>query len=234
METEEPTMRELLTEAINSEGTNPGRVSLNLIRWTTMYPVKVLKVTGGLILSFILMIKVHWLFALLFIGFLLWNLFYWWNAIIRFKIGNVNPGKVIHLNPDRIAVATDMTKGFGHYPVLRILDVKLRREDRILNKIIPTIAGYANNPYGYPFWSEFSPVPMNHGIRSKKLIERFSNTYGDEEIKTLNEYIDKVGSTEPETYKIDEDTTDWVDYKNVVIGDLDRMEGPESLKKEEV
>jgi hypothetical protein len=229
MENKEPSFSEILKESLNSEGTNPGRVMLNPIRWTIMYPLKILKLSGGLIISFILTIKFHWLFLIICIGFLLWNFFYWRNSILRFKVGDVNPGKVIQLNPDRIAVATNMTKGFGNYPILKILNIKLRKEDRVLNKILPTIAGYSNNPYGYPFWSEFYPVPMNHGIWEKKTIEYYSNTYGDKEIKILNEYINKVVNTNPETYKIDEETTDWIDFKEVEIGDLDKMKGPDKI-----
>lgn len=231
MKNREPSFREILKESLNAEGTNPGRIKLNIIRWTTMYPAKVLKLLGGLIISLLLTIKFHWLFSIIFIGFLIWNFIYWWNSFLRFKVGDVSPGKVIQLSPDRIAVATNMTKGFGDFPVLRILNVKLRKEDRILNKILPTIAGYTNNPFGYPFWSEFNPVPMNHGIRNKKLIEHYSNTYGDEKIKILNEYIVKVASMNPETYKIDEETTDWINFKEVEIGNLDKMKGPEKLEK---
>lgn len=230
MENKEPSFRQILKESLNSEGTNPGRVRLNPIRWTVMYPVKVLKLSVGLLISSVLTIKIHWLFSIIFIGFLLWNIWYWWNSFLRFKVGDVNPGKVIQLNPDRIAVATNMTKGFGNFPILKILDIKLRKEDRILNKIIPTIASYTNNPFGYPFWSEFNPVPMNHGIKDERIIEHYSNTYGDEEIKTLNEYIDKVASIKTETYKIDEETTDWVNFKEVIIGDLDKMQNPDKLK----
>jgi hypothetical protein len=230
MENKEPSFRKILKESLNSEGTNPGRVRLNPFRWTIMYPVKVLKLLVGLLISFLLTIKIHWIFSIMFIGFLLWNFIYWLNTFLRFKVGDVNPGKVIQLNPDRIAVATNMTKGFGNFPILKILDIKLRTEDRILNKIIPTIAGYTNNPYGYPFWSEFNPVPMNHGIRNQELIQYYSNTYGENEIRILNEYIDKVNSRNSETYKIDEETTDWINFKKVKIGDLDKMKGPEKLK----
>jgi len=233
MENKEPSIRQILKESLNSEGTNPGRVRLNPIRWTVMYPVKVLKLSVGLLISSVLTIKIHWLFSIIFFGFLLWNFWYWWNSFLRFKVGDVNPGKVIQLNPDRIAVATNMTKGFGNFPILKILDIKLRKEDRILNKILPTIAGYTNNPFGYPFWSEFNPVPMNHGIRDERLIEHYSKTYGNKEIKTLNEYISQVSSIEPETYKIDEETTDWVNFKDVIIGDLDKMQKPNKLKEKD-
>ncbi len=94
-------------------------------------------------------------------------------------------------------------------------------------QIIPTIASYTNNPFGYPFWSEFNPVPMNHGIRKQELIEHYSNTFGDKEISILNEYLYKVGATNSETYKIDEETTDWKNFKKVKIGDLDKMERPD-------
>jgi hypothetical protein len=232
METNEPSFRELIKESLSAVGSNPGRVRLNPVRWTIMYPSPVIKLLLGLLITLFLTIKIHWLFVIVFIAFLFANFIYWFNAFLRFKVGDVNPGKVVHLNPDRIAVATNMTKGIGNFPIIRILDIKLRSEDRILNKIIPTIASYANNPYGYPFWSEFKPVPINHGITRKGLIESYSNTYGEEEINMLNDYLSKVATIEPETYKIDEESTDWINFKKVEIGDLRRMKGPEALNKE--
>jgi len=69
---------------------------------------------------------------------------------------------------------------------------------------------------------------MNFGLADKNLIDHYSSTYGVEEIDTLNEYLDQVKTLEPETYKINEDTSDWVNFKNVIVGDLKKMKG---LKK---
>ena len=41
MEKREPSVRQIIRESLNSEGSNPGRIKLNPLRWAAMYPVKV-------------------------------------------------------------------------------------------------------------------------------------------------------------------------------------------------
>ena len=36
---------------------------------------------------------------------------------------------------------------------------------------IPTVALYNDNPHGYPFWAEFHPVPIAHGMNDKGILK---------------------------------------------------------------
>ena len=72
----------------NSLASNPGRMSLSFLQWTKMNFSKVVKINSFLILTILLMVKIHWLFGILFIGSLLYNIWYWFGAYNKFKAGD--------------------------------------------------------------------------------------------------------------------------------------------------
>lgn len=186
----------------------------------------VLKRTGVLLLTAYLMIAVHWLFGLLFLGALLYNVWYWFTAYNKFKAGDVNPGKVVSLNPDRVAVATNMSKFGGQYPILRIVEVKLPKYERKVGAFIPTVALYYDNPYEYPFWAEFHPVPVSHGVSSKATLQGKLNTFSQEDFLAIDTYLQEVNTTEPGTYRVQLATSGWQDYPEVEVGDIDKIPAP--------
>lgn len=76
----------------NSMATNAGKLKLNFIQWTKLNLKSTLKNTVSLLLSCYLMVKVHWLFGIFFIAALLYNIWYWFTTVSKFKAGDVNPG----------------------------------------------------------------------------------------------------------------------------------------------
>ena len=209
-----------------------GDMKLSIVQWIKYNFNKIFKSILVLIFGFVLMIKIHWLFGLVFIGALLYNIWYWFTAFNQFKGGDVNPGKVISINPSLIAVATDMRKFSGDYPILKIIETKLPKEDNILGKVIPTVALYNDNPHGYPFWAEFHPVPVIHGISDKKRIDHIMSSFSQESMSTLEEYIKKVDSNKVGIYKVDENNNNWSNYKHIDISKGVSMEAPIEHKNE--
>jgi hypothetical protein len=143
----------------------------------------------------------------------------------------VNPGKVININPDIIAVATNMTKFGGNYPILRIVKTKLPKFEKELGMIIPTVALYNDNPHDYPFWAEFHPVPISHGTTDKGILKARFESFSKDDFAKLNKYIEEVTTIEEGTYKIEKETSGWKDYPNVEIGSLSKMKAPEESNK---
>ncbi len=203
-----------------------GDMNLNFLQWTKYNLGKVAKLTLALVAGLLLTIKVHWLFAIVLIGALLYNIWYWFTAYNRFKGGDVNPGRVISLEPTLVAVATDMRKYSGDYPILKIIKTKLPKEDRKLGKIIPTVAIYNDNPHGYPFWSEFHPVPVIHGLKDQNHIDHMLATISQTSIQNLHDYIGKTSSKAPGIYKVDEHDSNWSAYPHVDLSKGVSMEGP--------
>ncbi len=233
MSSDKPTGKDIIRETMGAVGSNAPRTKPNVFRWFISHPKKMFKQIAALLIGYFLMTNLHWFFGIIFLGALIWIIYHWWGTFRIYRIGDINPGKVIHLNPDRIAVTTNMTKGFGNFPIIRILEVNLRKEDKVLNKIIPTLASYYNNPHGYPFWSEFHPFPINHGISNKEELQKFANSYTQSEIDRIDEFLDKIHTHEPETYKIDVETSGWKDYRDIVVGNLHKMIGPKDRVKTE-
>lgn len=232
MEHNKPKGKEIVKETLSAVATNPGGIIVNPLRWISTNPKPFFKQFFSLILGYFLVTKIHWLFFPIPLCILAWIALYWFNVRTTFKVGAVNPGKVISLNPDKIAVATNLSKGFGDYPIIKIVELELLEEDKVINKIIPTVAGYNNNPYGYPFWSEFHPSPINHGVTNKTKVLSYMNRITENEIALIDERLSKIGNINvPETYKVDIESSGWKDYKNVPIGKLSRLLGPKDLEK---
>jgi hypothetical protein len=209
-----------------------GDMKLNFVQWTKFNAGKVLKSFLALILGTVLMIKIHWIFILVFIGALLYNIWYWFMSFNRFKGGDVNPGKVISINPTLVAVASDMRKFAGDYPILKIIETKLPKEDRVIDKIIPTVALYNDNPHGYPFWAEFHPVPVIQGIKDRNHIDSILKNFSKSSLQTLDDYILKTKSKEVGIYKVDEENSNWSNFKHVDISKGVSMEKPIEEEKE--
>lgn len=208
-----------------------GNMTVNIFQWIKYYPKDVIKGISYLIFSFILMKYVHWSLGILFIVAVLYNIWYWYACYFRFRGGDVNPGKIISLSPTLVAVRTNLTKGVGDYPVLEIIQTNLPEEDLIINKIIPTVAIYHNNPHGYPFWAEFFPVPIIHGIKDRLKLNYFLKNFSSNDLDSLNKAIDEVGIKKIGTYKLNANTSDWSNYPHVDINKGVKMEGPSKTNK---
>lgn len=215
----------------NSMASNPGRMSLNFTQWIKMNFSSVLKKKLVLIGSFVLMIKFHWLFAIVFIGSILYNVWYWFGAYNKFKAGDVNPGKVISINPDRVAVATNMTKFGGNYPILRIIETKLPKFEKEVGMFIPTVALYNDNPHGYPFWAEFHPDPISHGTTDKGVLKAQFDSFSNEDFKKVNKYLNEITTIEEGTYRVEKETSGWKDFPDVEVGSINKMKAPEKDKE---
>lgn len=209
-----------------------GDMKLNIIQWSKFNFSKIAKPIIALVSGIVLMIKVHWIFVLLFIAALLYFIWYWFMAFNRFKGGDVNPGKVISINPTLVAVASDMRKFAGDYPILKIIETNIPKEDQVINKVIPTVALYNDNPHGYPFWAEFHPVPVIQGIKDRQHINSILNNFSKSNLKTLEDYILKTNSKEIGIYKVDEETSNWSNFKHVDISKGVSMEKPIDEGKE--
>lgn len=89
------------------------------------------------------------------------------------------------------AVSTDLKSLLEITLYLKNIKTKLPKLDNFPGKVIPAVALYNDNPYGYPFWAEFHPVPVIHGIRDKNRINLIMSGLSKNKLNTLEEYIKK-------------------------------------------
>jgi hypothetical protein len=204
-----------------------GNMKLKPVQWIKTNTGKVLKASLALVVSFALMVGVHWAFVFVFIPALLFNGWYWLTVRSTFGGGNVSPGKVVSVNPTRVAVFTDMSKGYGgSFPILKIVEAHLAKPEREVGKFIPTVGVYNDNPHGYPFWSEFHPVPVSNGIVDMAKYEYFMERFGQDDYDIVEQSLLEVNSLEPGIYKLQEEGSGWNEYRHTDISKGVHLEGP--------
>lgn len=204
-----------------------GNMQLEPLQWIKMNTATVLRNAAVLLVSLILMTKVHWVFALLFVPALLYTIWYWLHAKNTFGGGNVGPGKVISVDPDIIAVVTDLSKGYGGaYPTLKIKQTTLSSSQREIGTYLPVVSIYNDNPHGYPFWSEFHPVPVTHGITDPDKVQYFIDRFTEDDYDAIDQGLLEINTREIGTYKLQAETTGWADYTHVDINKGVHLEGP--------
>lgn len=156
-----------LTVSEGTYATNPGRLSVNYLRWLRHKPKWPLIWITLLLLS---VAVVTWspgfLTGLFFMLVAACNFFYWRRVGDHFRYGNTNPGIVVGLEPTLIAVLTDLSMGEGEYPVIKIVEVNIKRsagEPLKLGAYLPTVALYdhpASDDSAH--WSDFFPLPADY------------------------------------------------------------------------
>lgn len=132
--------------------------------------------------------------------------------------GALNPAIVIDANSNKIASLTDMTMGFGKYPIIRIRKYPIPKKYRVNGQKIPVAGGYQNTE-DYSHWNYYEPNPLPSGIKDEAIIaEKISAIPTVEWVKLLNEIKKMNGIPKEGYYPIDIDTSDWKDI------DLEKIE----------
>lgn len=210
----------------SSQASDVGKLTVNPFRWMRFNWQLVLKKLGWLALSIFLMVMLHWIFVLMVAGFAVHIFWYCFKVYHTYQNGDVNPGKVISLHPTLVAVSTNMTKGFGNFPVMTIIKTTLPEKERVLGKIIVTAATYHDNPHGYPFWAEFHPMPMSHATGDELYLFNRLSRFSKEQIGTIDRHLVQLGHQWPGIFKMDVADSDWKDYPQVILAKGVKMAGP--------
>lgn len=123
--------------------------------------------------------------------------------------GDSNPGIVIQTDPLLIAVATSLSKGIGHYPVVKVIKPPLKGFQQ--GTIVGTVALYeGRHSENLPYWSDFYPIVVNCATDDDYEIEQLLKKYTSESIETLNSAISyltlpyKIG-----LYKVHDENSAW-------------------------
>ncbi|MDF1694765.1 MAG: hypothetical protein P1U56_02985 [Saprospiraceae bacterium] len=206
---------------------NPGKMKMNYLQYGKMNFFKVLERLVFLIVAYLFMTKIHWLFFIVFLIALVMNVWFWYKAQMKFKAGDVNPGKVLSVNPDRVAVYTNMLKFGGDYPIIRIIETKLPKFEKEIGAFIPTVALYNDNPHDYPFWAEFHPEPVSHGVSNRSELKGRLESFAEEDFRIIDTYMKEINTYEVGTYKVNIENSSWKDYPHVELGNLSSMKGPD-------
>lgn len=166
----------------------PGNLKVNPFIWIRFYPIWPLIWFLSLFLSSALTYFYHWLFLIPVIILTLINIFYWQRVTEHFLYGCVNPAVIISLNPVKFAVSTDLSKGTGEYPVIKIIEKNLSKvcgKKTKIGAVFPTIALYQKSDETLPYWDNFFPYPVDCATNNIEIIKNILHGFTEEDIAEL-------------------------------------------------
>lgn len=179
---------------------HPGGVALQPLRYLIHRPKVPLIMAAVLAGSIALAVLVSAWFTILVVLVGLVNLLYWWRLSESFKHGCLNTAVVVSVKPTLVAVHTDLSKGEGEYPVVKIVAGRVpivgRRELRVGDRV-PHIATY----YGLvdddlPHWEDFFPKPASCATSDTAAIDELITRYEEEDWQEFERDLAQV----PEPY----------------------------------
>jgi len=188
--------------------TNPGNVNLKPLVWIKYNLSTTLILTVCLVLSIWLTVSISLWFFIIILLVIAINLFYWRRKNEHFRYGDSNGGFIVSNNPMLVAVTTDLTKGFGDYPVIKI--IKYKGKGKVGDKI-GTVALYsASVDDSLKHWIDFEPIPINYATDNSAEIERAIKSYDEEQWKLIESRLLQIPKPYIEgLYKIKGETSDW-------------------------
>ena len=189
---------------------NPGKIIFNPFVWIKYNFSTTIVLLISLILSIWLTFGVSfWFFTVLLIA-LVHNLLYWREKREHFRYGDSNGGIIVSVNPTLVAVTTDLTKGIGKYPVIKIIGYQLKGE---IGDRIGTVALYTRSEdENIKHWIDFRPIPIRYATNHIEEIDRAINSYKNEQWKQIEDRLLQVPKPYMEgLYLIKEPTSDWTD-----------------------
>lgn len=179
-----------------TQASNPGHVKVSKITWLTHYPLWPFIWTTLLFLSMALAFSFHWLFDFPAVILLLMNWLYWQRVSAHFTHGDANPGLVVSTNPVLIAVTTDLSKGVGEFPVVKIFKKRMKEIGGLPVKVgtrVSTVALYSATPNEEdPHWADFDPRPVDCATSDPATIQAVMNTFAEEDWQNLKAALSQL------------------------------------------
>lgn len=199
----------------SARATNQANFQTNTWTYITNRKSHYTKVVIVAILLLILSLAVSWGIYNLLFWFLFYEYFSTLGSIDNYKIGTLNASLVVTEKPTRIAVLTDVSMGFGKYPLVRICKMKLPKRYNRLNAKIPSSCGY-QTCYNQKFWDFVMPNPLVYATNDDLAITKKINEIPTKDWVVLKNWIrSNQDSLFEGYYPIIEDKNDWSDSQNL-------------------
>lgn len=206
------------TETLSSSAyaTNQGTIKVNFAQWLKYNKFPLLGYFFAILLGLVL---VPWLkiFSLIIIGFPVWKINEYQKEIKDcYAMGNIIPGIVVHTNPLLIASVTDISKGFGKFPVVRIDSFPsfFHYHKGVVKKgcRIPMLAIYFQMPGpDLNYWNDFRPWPVEFATRDRNLIGAKYYSISEEYWLYAESVLDQVNTKKISLTAVDVKTSAWKD-----------------------
>lgn len=169
---------------------NPGNVELNKWVWFRHNMTHVSLLSLSLFISILAALCVNIGFLLI-VGIAIFiNIFYWSRIKEHFLYGDSNGGIVVATHPTLIVVvSTNLTKGFGYFPVIKIIECPSLKSLSVGDRI-PTVAVYTpSTDDSLSHWIDFDPIPLTYATNDSKAINKAMQSYSNEQWEKLESYL---------------------------------------------
>jgi hypothetical protein len=176
---------------VRTVASNPGRLSLQYFRYAIHFPFWPVCLATGLVgaLTATAIRPGLWWMAALTAGL---NALCWLRVRLHFRLGCVNPAKVLASNPFTLAVLTDLTTCETPYPVIKILHHPIPRGcsfkvgDRCVS--VATYTGSSKARH----WEDFFPILADCASDDRPEIEKVQQTISAEDWSELERGLEKI------------------------------------------
>lgn len=208
-------MRRPSTIDSNTRASNPGNVILKPHIWLLHNKGVGFVFMLGLIVASLLLIYAPFpliiLLGVIFSIFIYPQIkFYWGYKKDHFEFGDSNGGIIISENPLLVAVTTNLTKGFGDYPVIKI--IKYKGKGKVGDRI-GTVALYtASEDNSLPHWIDFHPIPIEYATNNTEEMNSAIESYDENQWIQIRDRLKEVPKPFKEgLFKVEVEDSDWED-----------------------
>jgi len=209
----------------NSIASNPGNTELNKWVWFCHNKMFVSLLTLFLICSLLATMVIDVMYFLVTVIAVVMNLYYWVNKKEHFLSGDSNGGIVVDTYPTLIAVNTSLTKGYGHFPVVKIMKCTSLKNVSVGDRV-PTVALYtASTNDNLAHWLDFNPIPLSYATNDAKTVKLAMQSYSNEQWEQLEKYLLELEKPyKPGLYQVDKEQSNWNEQLNDSLSILSSIE----------
>ena len=209
-------IRKKITLDTNTYASNPGKISFKPLVWVRHDLANVLTYILPLLLSVFFSLFHSYFWLLIVLPLLLLN-FYYWISIVEHYTADSNLGVVISVDPPLVAVYTDLTKGIGSYPAIKIIEYRTSRKIS-LGSEVATAATYRvydeesflNSDEHLEYWVNFYPLPLDYATDDETEIETALSSYPRGQKQLILATIRQISQPYRQgLYKVNIISSDW-------------------------
>lgn len=193
-----------------SVASHPGRVQLHPFWWLLHRPIDLIAHVGLVFLAGFAVFDyatgetsaldkalLFVFLVLLVLSGVVLRLLTWLLPGRHYYFGCACPGLVVTTKPLRIAVLTDLSKGSGRFPVIRVIQPRIHFAKGLsVGRRVATVALYRASmydySYDYPHWIDFQPWPVERATRNPYTLRRILGELEDEEWDDLRAGIEQI------------------------------------------
>lgn len=184
-----------IKENNEARSNNPSQIKVNKFRWLLNYPLWPMIWMGALLFFIAMAWLIHWAFWFAVAFLALANWVYWLRVDDRFENGDTTPAIIINLDPMLIAVSTDMTKGVGSFPIIKIIEKEIvsicGKEPEVGMRLVTNCIYLADFKHT-DRWKNFDPRPVDCVCDNHYAKLRLLNSFHPQEWQDMEDQLKQI------------------------------------------